>query len=105
MQGLVKIESGEITVAEEVINKIIEFKKLQKEMDYQEKLLKEELMSAMEEVGMTNFSINGLSASIRKGSERTTLDSKRLKAECPEIWDCYSITSETKPSLVLTFND
>ena len=74
-------------------------------MEYQEKLLKEGLMKAMEEVGMEHFSINGLSATIRKGSTRTTIDSTRLKAECPEIYETYSKTSEVKPSLVLSVND
>ena len=105
MEELVKIENGEITVAEELVNKIIDFNKMKKEMEYQEKLLKEGLMNAMQEVGMEHFSINGLSATIRKGNTRTTLDSTRLKAECPDIYETYSKTSETKSTLILTVND
>lgn len=105
MNELVKVENGEITIAEELVNKIIDFNKVKKEMEYQEKLLKEGLMEAMNEVGIEHFSINGLSATIRKGSTRTTLDTKRLKAECPDIYESYSKTSETKPSLILTVND
>lgn len=105
MNELVKVENGEITVAEEMVNKIIEFNKAKKEMEYQEKLLKEGLMEAMNEVGMTNFSINGLSATIRKGSTRITIDSKRLKTECPDIYEAYSKTSEAKSTLILTVND
>lgn len=105
MNEIVKIENGEITVAQEIVNKIVEFNKTKKEMEYQEKLLKEGLMDAMKEVGIEHFSINGLSASIRKGSTRTTLDSKRLKVECPDIWETYSTTLETSPSLILTVND
>lgn len=105
MNELVKVENGEITIAEEIVNKIINFNKVKKEMEYQEKLLKEGLMEAMNEVGMGHFSINGLSATIRKGSTRITLDTKRLKTECPDIYELYSKTSETKPSLILTVND
>lgn len=105
MNELVKVENGNITVAEEVVNKIIEFNKLKKEMEYQEKLLKQGLMNAMIEAGKTNFSINGLSASIRKGSMRTTLDSKRLKEECPKIYEEYTKKSETAPTLILTIDD
>lgn len=105
MNELVKLENGEITVAEEIVKKIIEFNKAKKEMEYQEKLLKQGLMEAMQEIGKEHFSINGLSATIRKGSIRTTLDSTRLKNECPDIYQEYSKTSETKPSLVLTVND
>lgn len=105
MSEIVKIENGEITVSQEIVNKIIEFNKAKKEMEYQEKLLKDGLMEAMNKVGMEHFSINGLSATIRKGSNRTTLDTTRLKSECPEIYKAYSKTSEVKPSLVLTVND
>lgn len=104
MNEIVKVENGQITVAQEVVNQIIEFNKAKKEMEYQEKLLKEGLMEAMQKVGMSSFSVNGLSATIRKSSTRTTLDSKRLKAECPDIWEAYATTSETSSSLVLIVN-
>ena len=102
MNEIVKVEEGKVVVAQELVNKIIEFNKAKKEMEYQEKLLKEGLMEAMNQVGLENFSINGLSATIRKGSTRTTVDSTRLKKECPEIYEAYSKTSEVKPSIVLT---
>lgn len=102
---IVKIENNEIVVSQALVQKIIEFNKAKKEMEYQEKLLKEGLMEAMQKLGMEHFSINGLSATIRKGSVRATLDTTRLKTECPDIYEAYSKTSETKPSLVLTVND
>lgn len=105
MEELVKIENGQITVAEKTVNKIIEFNKAKKEMEYQEKLLKDGLMEAMNNLGIKKFIINGLSATIKEGSTRTTIDSKRLKEECPEIYEAYSKTSEVKPSLILTVAD
>lgn len=105
MEELVKIENGEITVAEEIVNKIIEFNKAKKEMEYQEKLLKDGLFGAMNELGIKKFIINGLSATIKDESTRTTIDSKRLKEECPEIYEAYSKTTEVKPSLILTVAD
>lgn len=102
---IVKIENNEIIIPNELVQRIIEFKRMQKEMDYQEKLLKEGLMKALNTIGKKNFSVNGLSATIREGSKRTTLDTKRLKTECPDIYEAYSTTSETSPSLILTVND
>lgn len=102
MEELVKIENGEITVAEEIVNKIIEFNKAKKEMEYQEKLLKDGLMEAMNNLGIKKFIINGLSATIKEGSTRTTIDSKRLKEECPDIYEAYSKTSEVKSSITLS---
>ena len=105
MNEIVIIENNEIKVAQEIVNKIVEFNKVKKEMEYQEKLLKDGLMKAMEEVGIKKFIIDGLSATIKDGSIRTTIDSKRLKEECPEIYETYSKTSEVKPSLILTIAD
>ena len=105
MNELVKIENGEVIVAEDVINQIIEFNKAKKEMEYQEKLLKDGLMNAMNELGITKFIINGLSAQIKSGSIRVTVDSKRLKEECPEIYKTYSKETEVKPSIILTISE
>lgn len=105
MEELVKVENGEITVAQEMVTKIIEFNKVKKEMEYQEKLLKEGLMNAMQEVGIKKFIINGLSATIKEGTTRTTLDSKRLKTECPDIYESYSKTTNANPSITLTVSE
>ena len=102
---IVKVENNEIIVAQEMVNKIIEFNKVKKEMEYQEKLLKDGLMEAMNSVGLKKFIINGLSAVIKDGTTRTTIDSKRLKEECPDIYEAYSKTSEVKPSLTLTVEE
>ena len=102
MNGIVKVEDGQVVVAQEIVNKIIEFNKAKKEMEYQEQLLKDGLMEAMNKVGITRFIINGLSATIKSGTTRTSVDSKRLKEECPEIYEAYSKTSEVKPSITLT---
>lgn len=102
MNEIVKVEDGQVVVAQEIVSKIIEFNKAKKEMEYQEQLLKDGLMEAMNKVGITKFIINGLSATIKSGTTRTSVDSKRLKEECPEIYEAYSKTSEVKPSITLT---
>ena len=102
MEEIVKVENGQVVVAQEMINKIIEFEKYKKEMEYQEKLLKEGLMEAMKEVGIKKFIVNGLSATIKDGTKRTTIDSKRLKEELPDVYEEYSKTSEVKPSITIS---
>lgn len=101
MKDLVNLKDGKIVVAKDIVKKIVEFNKVKQEMEYQERLLKEGLMEAMQKVGIKNFCVDGLFASIKSGSTRTTIDSKRLKEECPEIFEAYSKTTEVKPSIVL----
>ena len=59
-------------------------------------------MEDMNNLGIKKFIINGLSATIKDGSTRTTIDSKRLKEECPDIYEAYSKTSEVKSSITLS---
>lgn len=101
MNELIKIENNEIVINKEWIEKYKEFKKIQLEMDLKEKEFKQELKEAMEKVGKSNIILDGFSASIRKASSRTTLDSKKLKEELPDIYDLYSVTSETASSITL----
>ncbi len=105
MKEIVEIKNNEIIIQNEIVEKIKEFYKQKKEMEYQEKLLKDGLMKAMQQIGKENFIIDGLSATIRKGTTRTSIDSTKLKEECPEIYEAYSKTSEVKPSITLTIAD
>ena len=101
MNELVKIENNDIIINKEWIKKYKNFKRTQLEMDLAEKEFKEELKIAMEQIGKKNLILDGFSATIRKGSSRTTLDAKKIKEELPDIYEAYSITSETSSSITL----
>ena len=101
MNEIVKIENNEIIINNEWIEKYKEFKRVQLEMDIAEKEFKEELKEAMEQIGKENIILDGFSASLRKGSTRTTLDTTRIKKELPQIYEEYSKTSETPSSIIL----
>ena len=105
MNELVKIENNEITVDVDTINKIKEFKKEKARVDLMEKELNVALKEAMEQIGLKKFIVNGLCATIRDGSTRTTIDSKRLKEECPDIYEEYSKITKVSSSIILTFDE
>ena len=105
MNDLVKIENNEIVVKPEVIEQFKSFKKIKDEMDLKEKEFKQQLKDQMEQLGIKKFIINGLSAVIKDGTIRTTLDSKRLKEELPDIYEEYSKTTEVASSITLTIAD
>lgn len=98
---LVKVENNEIVISQDFINDFKEFQKIKLAMELKEKEFKEELKEAMELTGKTEILLNGFSASYRKGSVRTTIDTKRLKAEQPEIAQQYEKISETSASVVI----
>lgn len=103
--GLVAVSNDKITVSQEVVNKIKEFNKAKKEMEYQEQLLKDGLMEAMNQVGIKKFIIEGLSATIKDETVRKSLDTKRLQAECPDIYEAYLKESKVKSSITLSIGE
>lgn len=102
---IVKIENNEIVVATEVVEQIKEFEKAKARIDIMEKELKASLKNAMELKGIEKIIINGLCATIKKATTRTAIDSKRLKEECPDIYEEYSKTTPVSSSITLTFED
>lgn len=105
MNEMVVIKNNEIIVDATVIEKIKDFKKAKAQMDLVEKELNKSLKEAMEKVGLKKFIVNGLCATIKDGTTRTTVDSKRLKEEAPDIYEEYSKTTPVASSIALTFEE
>ena len=105
MNELVKIENNEIVIAKEIVDKIKDFKKAKEEMDLMEKELKQQLKDQMEKLGVKKFIINGLSATLKDATTRKSLDTTRLKNECPDIYEEYLKESPVASSITLTVAD
>lgn len=105
MNELVKVENGQIEVAKEVVEQIKKFQKMKIEMDLKEKELKKNLKDAMEKCGVKKWVANGLCATITDATVRTTVDSKRLKEELPDIYEEYSKTSNVSSSIRLVIGE
>jgi len=99
---LVKVENREIVVAQDVVNQIVAFQKEQLKMDLIQKELKEKLKEAMENNNVTKLEFGELKVSYRNSSTRTTVDSKRLQTELPDIYEEYSKTSNVSSSISLS---
>lgn len=102
MNELVKVENGQIVVAQEVVNQIVEFNKEKLKMDLVEKELKEKLKEAMENNNVTKLEFGELKVSYRNASTRTSIDSKKLKEELPDIYEEYSKTSNVSSSISIS---
>ena len=100
---LLKIEDNEIIINEEFKNKLIQFEQLKKEMEYQENLLKTELVEIMPMIGKDEEPIimDGIMISYRKGSTRTSIDTKRIKNERPDIFEEYKKESKINPTVII----
>lgn len=99
MNELVKIEDGKIIIADEFVKAYAEFQKQALEMDLKAKEVKQVLKEKMEEYGITGFENDYLKVTYTKPTTRTTVDSKRLKDELPDIYEEYSKTSNVSSSI------
>lgn len=100
---LVKLENNQLIINEEFKNKLIQFNQLKKEMEYQESLLKSELVELMPKIGKDEEPIimDGIMISYKKGYTRTAIDSKKLKEEKPEIFEEYQKESIVNPTVII----
>lgn len=85
---------------EEIIKQAEEQKKLAEE---QAKSIKEKLLKAMEENAIISIDNENVKITYVAETTRTTIDSKRLKEEKPEVYTEYSKTSKVAPSLKITW--
>ena len=85
----------------EVGDKIVEFERQLKAIKEQEEKLKKSILDAMEEYGILKFEdeTNGLAITYVAETMRETFDSKKFKADNPEMYDEYIRMSPVKPSI------
>lgn len=107
MNELVKVNNGEITIAQELVNQIVSFQKESLKMKLIEDDLKAKIKTAMEENGIDKgFNVEteegSLKVTYRKPTTRTTVDSKKLKEDLPDIYEEYSKTSNVSSSISIS---
>lgn len=105
MNNLIKIENGQITVAQEFLEEFKALNQARLRAEMLEKELKAELLHAMEEYGIKKWSNDYFQATYIAETERSSVDTKRLKEELPDIAEEYSRTSKVKSSVRVSFND
>lgn len=96
---LVRYENEELIVNEEFTKKYAEFQKQVAKMKIEEDKVKQALKEKMEEYGLTDYEDEFIKVSYRKQSQRTTVDSKRLKKELPDVYKEYSKTNDVSSSV------
>ena len=91
---IVKIENGQIEATKELISNIKKFQKAKVALNQMESELKENFKEVMEENGIKKWTSPDGSFTVTyvAPTTSTTLDSKRIKEELPEIYSAYSKT-------------
>ncbi len=100
MNELVKIENNEIILDKQYVEEYRNALKIIKKWELGNKEVLQAIKDYMESTGKTEpIKLDGLEFNYRKGTTRTTIDSKRLKEECSDIYEEYSKTSLVSSSV------
>lgn len=107
MNELYKIEEGQLIIAKNIIEAIKGFEKEKKEIEEQEKQLREKLLEAMEKYGQDKWiSPDGsLRVAYTPENEVSTFDTNKFKEEHQDLYWEYLKTSKRKPSIRITIKE
>lgn len=83
----------------ELITAMANLEKAKKELEKKEKDMREQLLQAMEEYGVVSIDNEAFSVMYMPSSMRETFDTKRFKADHPEMALEYTKLSDVKASL------
>lgn len=84
---------------------IINIKKSLEEAEAKATELKKVLLKLMIENGVDKYEGEGVTLTVKRGYERTSLDSSKIKNEMPEVYKKYGKTTNVKPTLTININD
>lgn len=97
-EALVLFNNAAMTIMQNVAS----LAKQKKELEEQDKVMREELTSLMDQYGIKNVDNDFVKITYKAASTRTSVDSTKLKKEQPDIYNKYLKTSNVKASVVIT---
>ena len=82
-----------------IMRKIADLDIQKKQLEAQDKMVRQELQEAMDKYGIKKFENDILKVTYVESTTRTTIDSKKLKEDLPQVFAKYSKTSQIKGSV------
>ena len=102
MNSIIERNGSDITVSEEVCERIISLEKQAKEIKKQQDSMKNEILDAMQKYGVLKFENEFLKIAFIPEHDAEKFDSKKFKEENADVYDLYAKISKVKPSIRIT---
>ena len=99
MSELIKVESGTAILDIEAVRKIAEFEEAMKKLKQEEDKLKKEILTEMEEKNILKIENDTMTISYIGATGRETFNSKKFRADNPDLYDEYCKIMPVKPSI------
>ena len=98
-QAIVKSEKGDLILAPELEQKIVELEEMKKKIKKADGEIRKALTEAMQNAGMMQIKTDRLTISYIGESDRESFDSQAFKDERPDLYDLYVKFSKVSPSI------
>ena len=105
MNNLIMLQEGVAVLDPSTADKIADFERKMKEIKAAEDALKESILAEMEEKGILSIKTEQMTISYVGGSDRESFDSKKLRADDPDLYDKYVRMTPVKPSIRIKLNE
>lgn len=99
MSELIKVESGTAILDAEAVRKIAEFEDAMKKLKQAEDKLKTDILAEMEEKGILKIENETMTISYIGATGREMFNSKKFRADNPDLYDEYCKIIPVKPSI------
>lgn len=102
MTNIIERTGSDITISEEICEKIVSLEKQAKEIKKQQDNMKAEILDAMQKYGVLKIDNEFLKIAFVPEHDAERFDSKTFKDENPDVYDMYVKISKVKPSIRIT---
>ena len=102
MTNIIERTGSDITISEEICEKIVSLEKQAKEIKKQQDSMKAEILDAMQKYGVLKLDNEFLKIALVPEHDAERFDSKTFKDENPDVYDMYVKISKVKPSIRIT---
>lgn len=102
MTNIIERKDSDVTISEEVCERIISLEKQAKEIKKQQDNMKAEILDAMQKYGVLKLDNEFLKIAFVPEHDAERFDSKTFKDENPDVYDMYVKISKVKPSIRIT---
>lgn len=102
MNDIIERTGSDVTLSEEICEKIIGLEKQAKEIKKQQDSMKKDILDAMQKYGVLKIDNEFLKIAFIPEHDAEMFDSKTFKKENPDVYDLYAKISKVKPSIRIT---
>jgi predicted phage-related endonuclease len=101
MDEMIIVKDKDIELTQEAVARIVSLETTLAVLKEKEEELKKAILEEMEAKKITKIDIDGLSVTYKASYDRESFDSKKFKADNPDLYDEYVRITQVRPSVIL----